>query len=216
MARRVLAGRGEVDVAVTPFERWDGEPASFDLVLAATSWHWLDPAVAYEKAATLLRPGGVLAIVATEHVLPEDGDPFFREVEAAYEAVGMSDGRGDPGPPEAVPAPDVAAIEAGGRFGPPVVHRYVTAHRYSADAYLELLGTYSGHIAATPAQRAALFGDIRARIEARSSGTVRKHHLRTLQAARRRDQDDWRDSASRRSSPSRIRSRPNSNSSAQS
>jgi SAM-dependent methyltransferase len=75
VARRVLAGRGEVEVAETPFERWDGEPASFDLVFAATSWHWLDHAVAYEKAATLLRPGGVLAIVATEHVLPRTATP---------------------------------------------------------------------------------------------------------------------------------------------
>ena len=185
VARRVLAGRGEVDVVGTPFERWEGEPASFDLVLAATSWHWLDQEVAYARAGRLLRPGGVLAIVATQHVLPADGDPFFREVEAAYEAVGMSDGLGGPAPPDAVPPPDVAAMEAAHGFGTPVVHRYVVAHTYSADAYLEVLGTYSGHIAATPAQREALFRDIRARIEARPSGTVRKHYLHQLQTARR-------------------------------
>jgi len=122
VARRVLSGLGDVDVVVAPFERWqDGEEASFDLVFAATSWHWL-PTVAYRRAAQLLRPGGSLAIVATAHVLPEaDGDPFFRDVEQAYEAVGMSDGQGGPPPPEAVEAPDVAAIEGSGFFEPPTV-----------------------------------------------------------------------------------------------
>ncbi len=187
VARRVLAGRGDVTVVETPFERWDGEPAASDVVFAATSWHWLDPGTATRRAAGLLRPGGVLAIVATAHVLPEtDGDPFFREVQAAYEAAGLSDGSDGPPPPDAVPPPDVAAIEASGRFEPPVVHRYVAEHRYSADAYLDLLGTYSGHLAASPGQRDALLADIRRRIDARPARSVRKHHLYLLQLARRR------------------------------
>jgi SAM-dependent methyltransferase len=181
---RVARRETGAEVVGATFEEWDGD-GPFDLVLAATSWHWLDPAVAYPKAARLLRPGGTLAIIATVHVLPEPGgDPFFREVEQAYDAVGLGDGKGGPVPPEEVPAPDVAAIEAGGRFGPPQVRRYVTEHRYSADDYLALLGTYSNHIAATEQQRDALFTDIRARIAARG-GTVRKHHLRLLQTARK-------------------------------
>lgn len=180
VARRVTGA----EVVGTTFEEWAGD-GPFDLVLAATSWHWLDPAVAYPKAARLLRPGGTLAIVATEHVLPEPGgDPFFRAVEQAYDAVGLGDGRGGPVPPDRVPAPDVAAIGASGLFGPAEVRRYVTEHRYSAAEYLALLGTYSNHIAATGPQRDALFADIRARIEARG-GAVRKHHLRLLQTARR-------------------------------
>lgn len=180
VARRVTGAQ----VVGATFEEWDGD-GPFDLVLAATSWHWLDPAVAYPKAARLLRPGGTLAVVATEHVLPEPGgDLFFREVEQAYDAVGLGDGQGGPVPPDRVPAPDVAAIEASGRFGPPEVRRYVTEHRYTAEQYLALLGTYSGHIAATEQQRATLFADLRARVAARG-GTVRKHHLRMLQTARK-------------------------------
>lgn len=182
---RVARRETGAEVVVATFEEWDGD-GPFDLVLAATSWHWLDPAGAYPKAARLLRPGGTLAIVATEHVLPEPGgDRFFGEVEQAYDAVGMGDGRGGPVPPELVPAPDVAAIEASGLFGPPEVRRYVTEHRYPAEEYLALLGTYSNHIAATEQQRYALFADVRARIAAHG-GAVRKHHLRLLQTARKR------------------------------
>ena len=186
VARRVLAGRGDVEVVVSPFEAWEPrgrEP--FDLVLAATSWHWLDQRTAFSRAADLLRPGGSLAIVATEHVAPPDGDDFFRVVERVYDEVGMGDGRGGPVPAEQVPAPDVAAMAASGRFGPPVVHRYVTSREHTAEEYLALLSTYSGHIAATPQQRATLFAGIRELIAARPSGTVRKHELNLLQVARR-------------------------------
>lgn len=184
VARRVLAGLGEVEVVVAPFERWQGDGGSFDLVLAATSWHWLDPTVAHARAAALLRPGGSLAIVATEHVLPEVvGDPFFPQVEEAYEAVGMSDGLGGPVPPESVPAPDTASIDASGLFRPAVVHRYLWSRSYSAQEYLALLSTYSGHIAASPRQREQLFDDIRRRIEARPGASVRKHYLTVLQVA---------------------------------
>jgi SAM-dependent methyltransferase len=71
VARRVLAGRGDVDVVVSPFEHWKADDGvRFDLVFAATSWHWLDEQVAYRRASELLRHDGHLAIVATEHVLP--------------------------------------------------------------------------------------------------------------------------------------------------
>jgi SAM-dependent methyltransferase len=185
VARRVLTRLGDVDIVVAPFERWqDGAEGSFDLVFAAMSWHWLDPAIAYRRAAELLRPGGSLAIVSTAHVLPEaDGDPF-RDVEQAYEAVGMSDGQGGPPPPEAVKAPDVATIEDSGFFDPPIVRRYVWGRSSSAEECLALLATYSGHIAASSDQRDQLFADIRYRIDGRPSASVLKHHLNILQVAR--------------------------------
>jgi SAM-dependent methyltransferase len=175
VARRVL---DDVTVEVTTFEDWAGE-GPFDLVFAATSWHWVDPAVGYAKAARLLRPGGSLAVVATAHVLPEDGDPFFREVQADYEAAGLGDGSTGPPPPDAVDAPNVAAIRESGLFEEPEVRRYVHATTYTAEEYLALIGTYSNHIAAAPDQ---LYAAIRERI---GTGTVRKHHLNVLQVARR-------------------------------
>ena len=187
-ARRALAGRNGIDVVESTLEGWDaGEQAPFDLVLAATSWHWLDQQVAYRRASELLRPHGHLAIVATQHVLPPDGDDFFRAVERAYAEVGMSDGQGGPQPPEAIRAPDVEAMVGSGFFAPPLVHRYVWSRAYTAEEYVALLSTYSGHIAASPRQRETLFSRIRELIDARPSATIRKHHLNVLQVARRRD-----------------------------
>ncbi|NGM11452.1 class I SAM-dependent methyltransferase [Verrucosispora sioxanthis] len=188
VARRVLAGRGDVRVLVAPFERWEAdESVPFDLVFAATAWHWLDPEVAYRRAAELLRPGGHLAIVATEHVSPAGGDDFFRQVQRIYAEVGMGDGQGGPQPPETIAAPDAAAMAGSGFFASPTVHRYVWSRDYTADEYLAVLSTYSNHIAAEPWQRRTLFDGIRQLIATRPAGTIRKHYLNTLQVAARLD-----------------------------
>ena len=185
--RRVLAGCGDVVVVGSTFEQWRGDDASFDLVLAATSWHWLDPTIACAKAARLLRSGGTLAVLATAHVLPPaGGDSFFCQVEDTYDAVGMSDRRGGPPSPDAVLAPDVASIDDSGHFEPAAVHRYISEWSYTTEEYLALLNTYSGHIAASPQQRGTLYADIRRRIDSRPSRTVRKHYLHLLQTARLR------------------------------
>ena len=77
-ARRNLASFEAVTVVNADFEAWQ-PPAgeSFGLVFAATAWHWIDPAVKYRKAASLLRPGGHLAFWEAVHVIPGDGDPFL-------------------------------------------------------------------------------------------------------------------------------------------
>jgi SAM-dependent methyltransferase len=187
VARRELAGLGDVDVVEQPFEVWQGGAASYDLVLAATAWHWLDPEVAYPKAAALLRPGGALAIVSTEHVLPEDdGDLFLRAVEEDYDAVGLGDGQGGPKPPDALPSPDADAMAATGLFHEPAVRRYVWHRAYDAEQYIALLRTYSGHIAATDQQRDQLFTAIRRRIARQPDGLVRKHFLNIVVIGRRR------------------------------
>lgn len=185
VARQALSRVGDVDVVVSPFERWEEYGQRFDLIVAATSWHWLDAEVAYRRAAEMLRDDGYLAIITTSHVLPSDGDELFRDVEAAYEQVGMSDGQGDPEPPEAIRAPDVEAIVGSGFFAPPMVHRYLWSRDYTSDEYLALLSTYSDHIEARPAQRDALFARIRELIDARPSASIRKHHLNIMQVARR-------------------------------
>src|SRR5438045_8602061 len=50
-----------IDVHVQKFEDVALKPASFDLVVSATTFHWLDQRVALAKIGRLLRPGAWLA-----------------------------------------------------------------------------------------------------------------------------------------------------------
>ena len=50
------------DVEVATFEDWDARGRDFDAVVAATAWHWIDPAAAAAKALQILRPAGRLSV----------------------------------------------------------------------------------------------------------------------------------------------------------
>lgn len=190
VARKNLDPFPQVSVVTAPFELWDSGDLTFDLVLAATSWHWIDPDVRYARTAAALKPGGALAVIATHHVLPPDGDRFFAEVQSAYRAIGEEDSPPPPAwdgagasPPETV-ADDCEDIEASGLFSDVSVARHLWDRWYTADEYVALLDTYSGHRAMDPSARRWLYDEIRRRIRARPAGRVRKHYMFTLTLAR--------------------------------
>jgi len=78
------------------------------------------------------------------------------------------------------------AIEASGLFEDVHVRRHVWARRYTADEYIALLDTFSGHIAMEPPRRAHLYAEIRRRIAARPDARVLRHWFAVLHVTRRR------------------------------
>jgi len=183
-ARQNLIGL-PVEVHVGSFESWDGEPGAFDLVYAATAWHWLDPAIRYQKAHRLLRPGGHLAFWGALHAFPAGFDPFFAEIQEVYDAIGESwQGQWPPPPPDRIPD-ESAEIEASGLFENVQVRRYVWETSYTAEAYIALLDTFSGHIAMAPEKRERLDQAVRERIGQRPDGRIRRHWHAILHVARR-------------------------------
>lgn len=65
-AARRRVGDAGVSFEETSFEDLTAADASFDLVISSAAFHWIDPEVAFSKAARLLRPGGWLALLGTE------------------------------------------------------------------------------------------------------------------------------------------------------
>jgi SAM-dependent methyltransferase len=182
-ARGNLAEFAEVDVIEAAFETWeppDGE--RFDLVFAATAWHWLDPGTRCRRAAELLRPGGHLAIWRADHVFPDDGDPFFDEIMDVYDEIGEKRGvRRRPG--ELLD--DREELEGSGLFEDVFIRHFDWEVTYDADGYLRLLDTFSGHIAMDAWQRDRLYSEIRQRLGEREDGRLRRHWGAVLQVARR-------------------------------
>lgn len=156
----------------------------FDLVFAATSWHWIDPAVRYQRAHALLRRGGHLAFWSALHVFPAGGDPFFRELQEIYEEIGEPALPSRPGPGE---LPDERGeIAATGLFDPIAVRHFDWELTYDAEGYIRLLETFSDHIARASWKRERLHAEIRRRLSQRSDGKLRRHWGAALHVACRR------------------------------
>src|SRR5262245_34188472 len=183
-ARRNLAGLS-FEAHVAPFEEWEGERGAFDLVFAATGWHWLDTAVRYGKAHELLRLGGHLAFWSALHAFPAGYDPFFTEIQDVYDEIGERwEGDWPPPAPEQVPD-DREEIEQTGLFEDVQVRRYVWHRLYTADEYVALLDTFSGHIAMEAAKREHLYAEIRRRLGEREDPRVRRLWYAILHVGRR-------------------------------
>jgi SAM-dependent methyltransferase len=166
-------------VVVSRFEDWEPD-REYGAVVCATAWHWLDPGTAPQKVHDLLRPGGTLAVIGTHHVFPPDADPFFRDVQRAYDSIGES--VDDFPDVDDIRHDDAVALQATGLFDVED-HGWLRVIDYDAESYIDVLGTYSGHIAMTDEQRATIFGAVR---ELAPPGrTIRKHHLFCLHVARR-------------------------------
>jgi SAM-dependent methyltransferase len=183
VARRNLARFPAVEVATAAFEDWPLPSKPFDLVLAATAFHCIDPAVRVAKAADALRPGAWLATVATHHVAGGD-ESFFTEAQDCYI-------RWDPAtPPEGVALPAAASIprtsdelDRSRRFGPARFRRHEWDQSYTTTAYLEVLRTYSGHRDLDPETRTSLLDCIAHLIDTRHGGRITKRYLTELRAA---------------------------------
>ena len=191
LARAARVNLAGYDVAVVEgsFESWrPAAGASFGLVFAATAWHWIDPAIRYQRAWSALRPGGYLALWSAGHVFPVGGDPIFDDLQAVYDEIG--EGR----PEDAVQYRPgelptlVAEIEGSRLFDVVHVRQFDWEVVYSAQQYIDLLKTFSNHIAMAGWQRERLYSTVRDIVGRRPEGTLRRHWGSVLQVARRRDE----------------------------
>lgn len=186
-ARRNLAGFPDVQIVAGSFEDWrPPDQVTYDLVFAATSWHWIDPAVRYRRARDLLRPGGHLAFWTASHVKPDDGDPFFGEIQDIYDEIGEGL---PPGTAFLRPGdlPDERAeIESSGLFTGVEVRHFDWEVSYDAEGYIRLLETFSGHIAMERWKRDHLYNEIRWRLALRPGRRLRRHWGAVLHVARPR------------------------------
>ncbi|MFI6097843.1 class I SAM-dependent methyltransferase [Lentzea sp. NPDC051213] len=174
---RVHAPLARVEVGA--FEEWPLPAEPFDLVVSATAFHWLDPAVRMTKCAAALRAGGALAVISTHHVAGGT-EEFFADVQECYE-------RWDPSTPPNLRLSPAAGIprefDESDEFEAPEFFRYEWEQVYDTETYADLLLTYSNHIALPT--RDQLIADITRLINTRYDGRVVKRYLTQLAVAHR-------------------------------
>ena len=137
VAKVVLKKFKNVEVITGSFEEVELPLESFDLVYAATAFHWINPKVRFTKPYNLLRYAGYLAIIHTNHVSDEAGDNFFFASQSIYNKYKKSDKNDDFRLPHAANLKINELDE--NLFKPVFFGAFPLVVRYTADEYIQLL-----------------------------------------------------------------------------
>ena len=166
---------GKFEDAVLPAE-------SCDLVYSASAFHWVPEEVGYRKVFDVLKPGGAFARFAN-HPYKDKGRPGMHEALQAVYAVYMP-GSLVPDEYSEEAAAQRAQIAAKYGFTDIRHHLYRRTRDFTAAEYVQLLGTYSDHIAIEKETRGRFFREIEAAING-LGGVITIYDTIDLQLARK-------------------------------
>jgi len=205
LARRNLSRSPNVEVTTSTFESFACRPASFDVVVSATAFHWIDPNLSYAKAASVLRPGGHLALLTNAHSAggTHTAEVFGEAVRDLHRRLAPEVGawtfpNADEIDLRAKTGGDIA--EVWGRvdrrlwdpppvadlFESPTVHTYRWIVSYDPDGYLAMLASQSSYALMDERTRDELLDGIRRLISRHLGDVVTKEYVTILAVARRR------------------------------
>ncbi len=196
VARDNLAEFDSVEVRETTFEDAELAPESFDLVVSASAWHWVDPEIGPAKVAHVLRPGGALAVWWGHGALADDAVRAHSRAIHEHWAPDLAASRhGPPGGSTDDHLDDTVgrsrrsqirtALAEQPWFEPLEPRHHPFQVTYDADTYVRLLDTYSDYRLLDPDIRRHLFDELVAMIETDHGGRVTRHYSATLFVARR-------------------------------
>lgn len=181
------------NVITSTFEDVSLDDASYDLVYAATSFHWVNAEIGCPKVFRLLKRGGVFALFRINPVSAE-GEEIYEEIQKVYEKYYYSyyDSNEKPfkrskdellKPSEIYEGFRFESLERYG-FSDVTMKLYDASRTYSVDEYLELLDTFSDHRSLPVDLRVALYDGIK-EIILRHGGYYKEDYVYQLYMGRK-------------------------------
>jgi ubiquinone/menaquinone biosynthesis C-methylase UbiE len=152
VARKNLISYPKVEIVETNFEEWTPTDRSFDAILAATSWHWVAPALKHLKAASILKDQGALILLWNTAMQPSI--EIFQQLSGIFQEYvpTLSTYKDRDTQLKEIGTFADAAI-ASLLFSEPIEDYQPMEVIYPIEDYLQLLTTYSPCIALPPTQR---------------------------------------------------------------
>jgi SAM-dependent methyltransferase len=176
-------------VETATFEEWDDRGRRFDALVAASSWHWVDPAIGWRRAHEVLRPGGWMALLG-HVVVRRPGEPeVYAETADLHERFCPGNpGWGHPPLEDDVRATDKGwglVDDPGSLFGPTIVRWYPTVQWFDGAGFADLLRSLSLYRSLDPDVREQLLVAIAERIRERMGDRASRRYLSVLRVGRR-------------------------------
>lgn len=169
------------------FEDVDLEDDAYDLVFSATAFHWVPEEIGYPKVYSALKPGGAFARFANRPRNSQNAPELAAEINALYEeyynkAYDIKSGTKKWFTEEK--AKEISQIPAKYGFTDITYKLFYRERVFTADEYIQLLGTYSDHIAIEETIRNEFFSKIAAAIN-RHGGKIIISDTMDLELARK-------------------------------
>lgn len=167
---------------VGKFEDVYFENNSFNLIYSASAFHWIPEEVGYKKVFNLLKSGGVFARFANHPFKDKGREGLHQAIQEVYAAYMP----GSPGVKEYSEqgAMGIANIAKKYGFIDISYKLYNRTRTFTSKEYIELLGTYSDHIAIEEKTRNRFFSEIEAVIDS-FGGQITLYDTIDLQLARK-------------------------------
>jgi SAM-dependent methyltransferase len=191
LARQRLATSPNVEVETASFEEWDDRGRRFDVLVAASAWHWVDPSIGWHRARDMLRPGGWMALLGNIVVRRPEEPEVYAETADLHER--FSPGNPDWGHPpleDEVRSTDEGwgpPNDPGDLFGPTIVRWYPTVQWFDGQGFADLLRSTSLYRRLDQEVREPLLDAIAERIRTRMGDRVSRRYLSVLRVGQRAD-----------------------------
>lgn len=154
-----------VSIVVARLEQWV-PPMKFDALIAAQSWHWVDPGRRWDLAHNAVRTRGTIALFWNKYIVADDelrGE--LEQIDRRFEV----DNGSSPNGVTTATYPEEIVLEEGwpaydlasdGRFEDLVSRRYRRTQMYSTATYLDLLASTSSYRLIDDSARDALIVEV--------------------------------------------------------
>jgi SAM-dependent methyltransferase len=184
LARQNCEIYSQVEILQTTFEEWELEPGKFDAVLAATSFHWINPEFGNLKIAEALRNDG--ALILLWNMTPQPEYEVYQSFQEIYQKYAPSLDRYEDieTQKEIVQALGQKAIDSG-KFQNLVSKQVVCKVNYDINDFLLLLSTYTPYLKLDIETRNCLFTKIRKKIENNYGGNIEITYISAFQVAKK-------------------------------
>jgi SAM-dependent methyltransferase len=184
--RKHLGGEPRLTVLEGSFEGVVLPLMGFDIVVAATAFHWIDPSVRLDKSIGVLRPSGVLATLSTVQVRSDVDRGFFDRTSPIYRRYRDTEVGDDIGPlPEDVSPKELEEFRAHPGLRDATLRLFRWDQTYTSSSYADLLRSYSNMQIMPPAARESLISDLCALIDSDFGGSIVRPLVIALAMARK-------------------------------
>jgi SAM-dependent methyltransferase len=184
LARERLASFRNVEVEMSQFEEWDDRGRRFDVLVAASSWHWVEPSVGWRRAHDVLHARGWMALIG-HVVVRRQGEPeVYAETADLHE-------RFAPGNPDWGHPPLEGEVRSTGKgwgpvsdpgnlFGPTIAGWYPVVQWFDGAGFADLLRSQSVYRKLDAGVRERLLDAIAERIRTHMGNRASRRYLAVM------------------------------------